>query len=253
MNSVEKDTNVVEKYDPKDAAEPTAGHDVPLAAAGDDDTADTAGAGIADPGTNDNPVAAEAGAGDAETGKKAAPDDQKTDVGVTPSPDEPALVEDTFQPSVEEELEALKDRVMRQAAEFQNYRRRTEQEKARMMEFGKAFVVQQLLDVVDDFERSLDAARAVGTDPDSEGAAQAFSALSDGVGLVYAKLKDALSRAGVEEIESVGRPFDEHEHEAMMQQPAAEGQEPGIVVGEILKGYRMGERVLRHARVIVSA
>jgi len=122
-----------------------------------------------------------------------------------------------------------------------------------MMEFGKASVVQQLLDVVDDFERSLEAARAAGAGTGEDGAAQALAALSEGVGLVYVKLQEALARAGVEVIESVGKPFDEHEHEALMQQPVAEGQEPGIVVGEILKGYRMGDRVLRHARVIVSA
>jgi len=165
--------------------------------------------------------------------------------------EEAAQAEET--PCPEDELLELRDRFLRQTAEFQNYRRRTEQEKARMMEFGKASVVQQLLDVVDDFERSLEAARAAGAGAGEDGAAQALAALVEGVGLVYAKLQEALARAGVEAIESVGKPFDEHEHEALMQQPVAEGQEPGIVVGEILKGYRMGDRVLRHARVIVSA
>jgi molecular chaperone GrpE len=121
------------------------------------------------------------------------------------------------------------------------------------MEFGKAAVVQELLDVVDDFERSIEAAHSAGLGAEEQGLAQAFAAFSDGVGLVYAKLRDALSRAGVEVIEAVGHPFDEHLHEALMRQPAAEGQAPGLVVGEIQKGYRMGDRVLRHAKVIVSA
>lgn len=232
MNSVEKDTNAVEVTGQPDVEEPTA--DRPARAEG-----------------------AESGAAAEE--HASAPDGEATAGGDGPGAEPDRVVEEApvadpaMPPSLEEEFEALRDRFMRQAAEFQNYRRRTEQEKARMMEYGKASVVQQLLDVVDDFERSLDAARAVGKDTEGEAAAQAFAALSDGVSLVYLKLRDALARAGVEEIDAVGKPFDEHEHEAMMQQPVAEGQEPGIVVGELLKGYRMGDRVLRHARVIVSA
>lgn len=181
-------------------------------------------------------AAADATAGEADgTGAGAA----------SPSDEGAAVVE-----SLEAEIRALQDRLMRQAAEYQNYRRRTEEEKTRMVAFGKAVVVQQLLDVVDDFERSLDAARSV----EPAGAdAQAFSALREGVELVYTKLRDELARIGVEEIAAVGQPFDEHAHEALMQQPAAEGEEPGMVVGEIQKGYRMGDRVLRHAKVIVSA
>lgn len=185
---------------------------------------------------------------DAGSGEEAAADAPAGDAGAgatSPSDEDAAVVE-----SLEAEIRALQDRLMRQAAEYQNYRRRTEEEKTRMVAFGKAVVVQQLLDVVDDFERSLDAARTV----EPAGAdAQAFSALREGVELVYTKLRDELARIGVEEIAAVGQPFDEHAHEALMQQPAAEGEEPGMVVGEIQKGYRMGDRVLRHAKVIVSA
>ena len=61
-----------------------------------------------------------------------------------------------------------------------------------------------------------------------------------------------LKRLGVYPIDSVGKPFDENEHEAIMQQEAAEGEEAGIVLSEIQRGYRMGDKVLRHARVVVS-
>ncbi len=235
MNSVDKDTNAV---------------DVTGASGVEESAADLSG----QPGDTDV-VGAEGEDGSVRPEAEAveASVEPALETESAPASDEAGDPEASSVSPLEEELEALRDRFVRQAAEFQNYRRRTEQEKARMMEFGKASVVQQLLDVVDDFERSLEAARAFVEEADNDGAAQAFSALRDGVGLVYLKLRDALARAGVEEMDAVGKPFDEHEHEAMMQQPVAEGQEPGMVVGEILKGYRMGDRVLRHARVIVSA
>lgn len=147
---------------------------------------------------------------------------------------------------IQAELEHTKEQLLRKAAEFQNYRRRTEQEKTGLVDFGKGLVVQQLLDVVDDFERSLEAAGQ------AEEPGPAFGALKQGVEMVYRKLMDELSRLGVTPIEAVGRPFDENEHEAMMQQPAPEGTEPGTVLQELQKGYRMGDRVLRHSKVIVA-
>ena len=153
---------------------------------------------------------------------------------------------------LESEFGALQDRFVRQAAEFQNYRRRTEQEKAQMIEFGQLQVVQQMLDVVDDFRRSLDAAEKVG-EPAAEAMPEAFKSLHKGVALVYGKLLGELAKLGVEPIEAVGQPFSEAEHEALMSQPAAEGQEAGVVISEIQTGYRMRDRVIRHARVVVSA
>ncbi len=151
------------------------------------------------------------------------------------------------------ELDAARERLLRQAAEFQNYRRRTEAEKTGAVALGKSVVVQQLLDVFDDFGRSIEAAQRVGEVPDPAVVPDAFVSLRQGVVLVYEKLRGELERLGVEQLEVVGRRFDEAEHEALMQQPAAEGQEPGVVVAELQKGYRMGDRVLRHAKVIVSA
>ena len=154
---------------------------------------------------------------------------------------------------LEAEAATLRDQVMRQAAEFQNYRRRTEQEKEQMMDFGKLLVVQQLLDVLDDFRRSLDAAEAVGDKPEPESLPEAFRSLHTGVAMVWGKLLGELAKLGVEQIDAVGKPFDETEHEALMSQPAGDGQETGLVVSEIQTGYKMGERVIRHARVVVTA
>ncbi len=82
---------------------------------------------------------------------------------------------------------------------------------------------------------------------------QAFLALKEGVALVDRKLREALAQQGVEPIEALGKPFDEAHHEALMQQPAPDDAEPGTVLQEVQKGYRLGDRVLRHSKVVVSS
>jgi molecular chaperone GrpE len=150
-----------------------------------------------------------------------------------------------------EELAATKDQLLRKAAEFQNYRKRREQEKLADLSIGKTLAIQPFLDVLDDLGRSLEAARQ--TDPGEEQPPEArLQSLVEGVELVYRKFEEALDRLGVTPIDVVGKPFDEHEHEAMLQQPAPEGTPSGIVLQELQRGYRMGERILRHSRVIVS-
>jgi len=150
------------------------------------------------------------------------------------------------------ELTQVTDQLKRQAAEFQNYRRRTEQEKAQSVALGKSLVISSLLDVIDDFERSLEATNKAEEEVEGD-LSPTYQSLKSGVDLVYQKLKGELAKLGVEPIEAVGEPFNEELHEAMMQQPAAEGEASGMVLTEIQRGYRMGDRVLRHARVIVSS
>ena len=150
------------------------------------------------------------------------------------------------------ELDVSREQFLRQAAEFQNYRRRTDQEKTQSVSLGKTLVVQRLLDVVDDFGRSIDAAARVGDTPDPAALGDAFSSLRLGMALVFDKLRSELQKLGVEEMDVIGQPFNEEEHEALMQQPAPDGQAPGHVIGELQKGYRMADRVIRHAKVIVS-
>ncbi|MEX0822352.1 MAG: nucleotide exchange factor GrpE [Rhodothermales bacterium] len=150
-----------------------------------------------------------------------------------------------------QKLQDAQDQLLRKVAEFKNYRRRTEEEKKVLVEIGRSQVIQQFLDVLDDFDRSLDAAEQV-EEKESEQPGPAYEALKQGVVLVYKKFKDELAKLGVEPIEAVGQPFDENLHEAMMQREI-EGTDPGVVVDEIQKGYRMGDRVLRHSKVIVSS
>lgn len=177
-----------------------------------------------------------------------------SDEGLAQEPAEAAPSTETLG-DIEAELELhreqtrqLEEQLLRRAAEFQNYRRRTEAELGQAATRGRGEVVLPLLDVLDDLRRSLDAAEEAG---DEEQGGSTYQALKTGVDLVYKKFEDTLRTLGVEEINAVGEPFDEDLHEAMMQQEAAEVA-PGTVIGEIQKGYRMGDRVLRHARVIVS-
>lgn len=153
---------------------------------------------------------------------------------------------------LKEELEQTTDQLKRQAAEFQNYRRRTEQEKSQAVSLGKSIVIQTLLDVVDDFYRSLEATNQAEAEAEGD-LSPAYLSLKSGVELVYQKLMNELSKLNVTVMETVGQPFNEAEHEALMQQPAEEGQDAGIVISELQRGFRMGDKVLRHARVIVSA
>lgn len=143
------------------------------------------------------------------------------------------------------QVRALKEQVMRQAAEFQNYKRRMDKSGLEAVTLAKASVIQSLLDVFDDLRRSIEAAEA-------ENVEESSGALRDGVKLVYQKFQDELARFGVEPIVAEGVPFNEDEHDAMMQQPAPEGVAPGMVLHEIQKGYRMGDRILRHSKVVVA-
>jgi molecular chaperone GrpE len=152
---------------------------------------------------------------------------------------------------LEHEVATMRDRLLRQTAEFQNYRRRVEQERQADVKFGQSLVLQQLLDVYDDLRRSIEAAEDAVQDENVD-TESALRKLLDGVELVFKKFSDELQRFGIEPIEAVGAEFNEHEHEAMMAQPAPEGTDPGVVLAEIQKGYRMGDRVLRHSKVVVS-
>ena len=149
------------------------------------------------------------------------------------------------------ELNETKNRLLRQAAEFQNYKRRTEQEKNLYVRTGKEQVIQPMLDIFDDFSRSINATKQA--EEQNENLNPMYLKLREGVELVYEKFRNELTRLGVEPIEAVGKSFNENEHEALMQQPAPENVEPGTVLEEIQTGYRMGDKILRHSRVIVAS
>ena len=146
--------------------------------------------------------------------------------------------------------EETNNRLLRTAAELQNYRKRVEREKARLYDSGRIDVVRRMLDVLDDFERSLDAAALIEEKQDAEAA---FQSLKGGVEMVFQKFMDELAQLGVEPLDAEGEPFDEQEHEALMQQAAPEGVAPGTVLSEVRKGYRLDDRIVRYSRVIVAS
>lgn len=169
-------------------------------------------------------------------------DEEAAEEGVNPSPDATTRLA--------EELQQIRDQLLRTVAEYQNYRRRTEREQARWSRNAQITVIKAMLSVLDDFRRSLEASVQV---EEQETPGPAYQALKTGVDLVYKKFDDALAGFGVVAIEALGTPFNENVHEAMMQMPAPEGLEPGDVVEEIERGYRLGDQVLRHSKVIVAS
>jgi len=160
--------------------------------------------------------------------------------------------------SVEEELERLqadveaaRDKMLRTAAEFENYKKRAEREKNEFMKYIAAEFVTDLLPIMDNLERAIDA-----TDQEKNDAANAaeqnFESFREGVKLIYKQLQDVLTRRGVTQIEAVGKPFDPNVHEAVMHTPSEE-YSANTVVSEFQKGYMLHDRVIRAAMVSVSA
>jgi molecular chaperone GrpE len=130
------------------------------------------------------------------------------------------------------------DRLQRLKAEFDNYRKRAARDQESLVARSTERLVKELLPVVDDLERALEAA-----------AKHEEAKLEDGVRLVHRALRDTLAREGLVEIETDGK-FDPHVHEALVAQPSEADE--GSVIDVVQKGYRLGDRVLRPARVVIA-
>ena len=141
--------------------------------------------------------------------------------------------------ALQAERDQLFERRQRLAAEFDNFRKRSAREQAALIERANERVVKELLPVLDDLGRALEAAE------DHEGAK-----LEEGVRLVHRALAELLAKEGLSEIDTSGK-FDPHVHEALLSQPSDE--EEGSVIEVVQKGYMLGDRVLRPARVVVAA
>jgi molecular chaperone GrpE len=141
----------------------------------------------------------------------------------------------------EKQVEYYKDLLLRKIAEFDNFKKRVENDASAAVKYGKADIIQSLLPVIDDFERSL----RLGKDR------RESEAFSKGVELIYQKLMKFLIVQGVKEIESLGKEFDVQYHDALLQIPRSDVP-PHIVIEVVEKGYSLDERVLRHSKVVVS-
>ena len=153
---------------------------------------------------------------------------------------------DALEHTIEERLAALEaerdeylNDLKRVAAEFENYRKRVLRDQESLVARAHERLVKELLPVLDDLERALAAAEE-----------HEEAKLEEGVRLVHRELDDALAREGLAEIETDGQ-FDPHVHEALLSQPSSE--EEGTVIEVVQKGYKLGDRVLRPARVVVAA
>jgi molecular chaperone GrpE len=154
---------------------------------------------------------------------------------VPPTPStEPDEVE-----TLQRERDELVDTLQRVQADFENYRKRAARDQASLVARAHERLVKELLPVLDDLERALEAAEA-----------HEEAKLEEGVALVARSLADTLRKEGLEEVLTEGK-FDPHVHEALLSQPSE--AEEGAVVEVIQKGYRLGDRVLRPARVVVSS
>ena len=158
--------------------------------------------------------------------------------------DEPITQHEEEGPEVDElgtlqaERDELFDRLQRLAAEFDNFRKRAAREQGEVILRANERLVKELLPVLDDLGRALEAA-----------AEHEEAKLVEGVELVHRSLGQLLEREGLHEIETEGQ-FDPHVHEALLSQPSAEDE--GAVIDVLQKGYKLGERVLRPARVVVA-
>jgi molecular chaperone GrpE len=137
------------------------------------------------------------------------------------------------------EKDALQDRLLRTAAEFDNYRKRVDRERRELAQYAGADTLTDMLPIIDDLERALQAA---GGDAES---------YRRGVELIHKQMTDLLRKRGVKPIEAVGTQFDPNYHEAVVHEASAEHRE-GEVVAELRRGYTLGDRLLRPAAVKVA-
>jgi molecular chaperone GrpE len=147
--------------------------------------------------------------------------------------------------TLETEKAELKDRMLRIAAEFDNYKKRSRKEMSDQEAKAREGVLRDFLEIVDNLERAMASIGAGGTEKD-------LKSVVDGVELVLRLFKSKLERHAVTPIEAKGQPFDPRIHDAISQIPSP-GVAPGTVVHEMQRGYRMGDRLLRPAVVVVAA
>ena len=141
----------------------------------------------------------------------------------------------------DEKIEELNDRVMRQMAEFENFRKRTEKEKSTMYEMGARDMIEKILPIVDNFERGL-----ASIPEDAKG-----TPFAEGMEKIYKQFQKTLEDAGVKAIEAVGKEFDPNLHNAVMH-VEDESLGENVVAEELLKGYTYRDSVVRHSMVKVA-
>ncbi len=184
---------------------------------------------------------------------RAVSDEQNTEIGTTdtdaagaasPAVEAESAPVDPLE-EARAEAAALKDKLMRTAADFDNYRKRSRREVSDAEKKGRDSLLKDLLPVFDNLERATAHAGSAGGNDDG------VKGLVDGITLVMKQFRDALSRLGIERVESMGKPFDPSVHEAI-QHLETNDVPPGCVAAEVQPGYREGDRLVRPALVVVA-
>ena len=178
--------------------------------------------------------------GEEESGEEAAPEENSKKSRAEKKAEKKAQKTDKEKEALKAKVEELEDKTKRQLAEFENFRNRSEKEKAQSFDRGAAAVLEKLLPIVDNFERGF----ATVEEADKE------DAFVVGMDKIYRQLIDELDKMGVKPIEAVGKEFDPNFHNAVMQTESDE-YESGVVAQELLKGYTYHDTVLRHSMVSV--
>jgi molecular chaperone GrpE len=162
--------------------------------------------------------------------------DIENSAGTEANPEEQKIKE------LEKQVSQLKDQYLRTAAEFENYKRRTDSERSEFFAYAGEKVIADMLPVLDDFDRTME----------SFDKSHDKDALKKGIDIVYDKFKNVLEKHGLKIMDSGGKKFDVNLHEAILQQPDME-KDPDTVLTTVEKGYFLKDKVLRHAKVVVSS
>ncbi len=146
--------------------------------------------------------------------------------------------------SRENETAVLKDMLLRKAAEFENYKRRTDQEISNYIKYASENIIKELLPVYDDLGRSIDSI--------NKGETKDFETLKKGIMLIFDKFKNIMEKEGLTEINSLGKEFNVDVNSALMQIPR-DDVKPNTVLEVVEKGYKLKDKVVKHEKVLVSA
>ena len=187
----------------------------------------------------EDPEFAEAAASDPDAGDETAAEQSEA---AAP----PEVATDEALAAIEKERDTLKEQLLRAVADFDNYRKRIERERRELSDYAATDVLLELLPIIDNFERALQAP-ASGDEPFKK----ADEAFKKGVELIHKQMLDLLRKRGVTLIDALGADFDPNVHQAVIHEPSDEHRE-GEVMQELQRGYKLGDRLLRPAMVKVA-
>ena len=174
---------------------------------------------------------------DMENKENILPEEPKPEV---PNQEETPILSETEKLSAE--LESLKDKHLRLVAEFDNFKRRNAKERIELIQTAGKEVIQSLLDVLDDCDRAQKQLEGSETDV----------ALKEGILLVFNKLRSTLQQRGLKSMETIQADFNADLHEAITEIPAPSEEWKGKVIDEVMKGYYLNDKIIRHAKVVVG-